>query len=145
MVRRISFNLELSPIYLQNLKVRQLPEPELLASFQKLLKMRNYFVDWLSATHLCAYILQSIFCHAGEADIHLCLCRTSSLVLVCTLFIITRTRWMIIQTHLVHHPSFRYRFWAILSQIWFNWEMVMLCFAALLITQAILYIWKKCV
>ena len=55
-----------SSIYLQNLKVRQLPEPELLAIFKGYSKCEITFVDSLSVMLLC---FVKTLCNADDADI----------------------------------------------------------------------------
>ena len=74
-------------------------------------------MDSVSTMFVCAYdALQNLFGHAGDAGKTMRLRRTYSLGIFYTLFIIITMRGTLIQARIVQQSSFRYRFWAILSQ-----------------------------
>ena len=74
-------------------------------------------MDSVSTMFVCAYdALQNLFGHAGDAGKTMRLRRTYSLGIFYTLFIIITMRGTLIQVRIVSQSSFRYRFWAILSQ-----------------------------
>ena len=99
------------------------------SNFQKLLKMGNYF------------------CELAACDVAVRLWRFAKAFLPCfwsRCRIICAKKFLhSIYTTLVWQPSFMYIFWAIILRIWLIYKMLMFCFAALHIIQAMLYVYLK--
>ena len=112
---------------------------------KSLSKREITFVESLFVTLVCAYdALQGVICHAGETELQ-------DYVLVRNSFSETFLRAIyyccsegpLLQVSLVGLSLFRYRFRGILSRISLIYKLPVFCFSVLLITQVILYIWKR--
>ena len=113
-----------------------------ISNFQRLLKMGNHF---------CVHAVCGVdvpfakgFCHACEADIQ----EYTSAQNIFTGIFLRTIYYYYSEGHLYRRALLSSLYLGIdsgliLSWIWLIWKMPMFCSAALLIIQAILYIWKK--
>ena len=91
MCKAIAYSIGNRLLYLQNLKVRQQPEQELLANFKDYSKEETAFLVFVRLRHF-----EKLFRLAKQTYKSMCLHRTSSLGFFCSVFIIMLRRTFVL-------------------------------------------------